>query len=220
MFEQTEKQAIIVHRANESEYAHLLTNFISEFTEYEVAEWEEKEWNANKATTSSSQKVIFLGGSKAAQERYHGMDWKHNRFNMKYGWLGNQCVVVAASLTGNEIQDFGEYYKRKAAEYEAITENPSFRLPEGDFPEEQHEIAAEAEVVESVSPSEKKRLEQVRTGVLKLYSIPKNKIVELSLSAKSAVNNPRILKKLLRHQYDLVICRFVFSGDLKAFMEG
>lgn len=118
MLEQSTKQAIIVYRKQEAEYAHLMANLISEFSEYEVAEWEEKDWLANKASTPSSQKVIFLGDTKEAHSRHISMNWKFNSHNMKYGWLGNQCVVDVDPLSIGKRNDFLKYYKVRAEEFE------------------------------------------------------------------------------------------------------
>jgi hypothetical protein len=123
-----QNQAIIVYRKQEAEYAHLMANLIAAFTEYEVALWEEKDWIANKSSTSSSQKIIFLGDTDEAHLRHNGMNWEFNLHNMKYGWLGNQCIVDVDTLPIGKRKAFVDYYQirvddfeNKIAEYQATT---------------------------------------------------------------------------------------------------
>ena len=221
MFEQEQKQAIIVYRKKEEEYSHLMANLISAFTEYEIAEWEEKDWIANKATTSSSQKVIFLGDSKEAQKRHLGMIWKFNQFNMKYGWLGNQCIVDVDLLSADDIRGFAEHYQLKASEYEEITENPTLRLPEKVLPEIPAETTEVVEVLDiEEQPSEKNRMGQARLFISKTYSEQKANLAKLHSNTIAPINNQIIIGKLQKFQYNLLVREFVINGGMKEFMEG
>jgi hypothetical protein len=116
MTEESTKQAIIVYRKQEAVYAHLMANLIAAFTDYKVQEWEEKHLLDNKPP--SSQKIIFLGGSKEARSRHSGMNWKFNSHNMKYGWLGNQCAVDVDPLLIGAGREFLKYYKVRAKEFD------------------------------------------------------------------------------------------------------
>ena len=119
MFEQAQEQVIIVYRAKEAKFAHLLANLITAYIGGEVAKWEEKDWIANKATVASSQKVILLGGSKTASEYHGSVVWQYCQHEMRYGWLGNQCVVDVNLLPLNGMKAFQAFYSECAA-------NPGF----------------------------------------------------------------------------------------------
>ena len=218
MFEQIQKQAVIVYRKKEDEYAHLMTNLISAFTEYEVAEWEEKDWHANKASTSSSQKVIFLGDSKEAHKRHHGMFWKYNKLRMKYGWLGNQCIVDVDPLAANELQDFRDYYLMKVTEYETITENPSLRLSGEVLPDVLPEV--NEDVSEIIPNPDKKPFAQLQGFASKTFSEQKSNLAKLRSDVMAPINNKIVAGRLIRLQYNILIRDFIFHGGLKEFMEG
>jgi len=115
MFEQAQENVVIVYRSKETKFAHLLANLITAFAGGEVAEWEEKDWIANKATVASSQKVIFLGDSNTAHEYHSSMVWQYYQHKMKFGWLANQCVVDVDPLLLSEVKSFRAYYAQCAA---------------------------------------------------------------------------------------------------------
>jgi hypothetical protein len=225
VFEQSPKQAVIVYRKKDDEYAHLMANLISAHTEYEVAEWEEKDWLANKAVTSSSQKVIFLGDSKEAHKRHMGMTWAYNQLKMKYGWLGNQCVVDIDIIAADDIKEFCEYYQQKTMEHEVICEKPILGLP-GDIltdittkSEDTVEVLSESDIAPIVS-NEDKRPERKRPAFpITLPKIQKSDLAKLSTDAISPINKQVTRVKLIRFQYNLIIRIFVFNGGLRDFME-
>lgn len=227
MFEQAPKQVIIVYRKKNDEYAHLMANLISAHTGYEVAEWEEKDWLANKATTSSLQKVIFLGDSKEAHKRHLGMTWVYNQFNMKYGWLGNQCVVDIDALSIDDIKEFCEYYRQKGTEHEGICGRPVLCLPgdtsDGTTPNPDGsdiiEVVPEP-VLDTAVPGDEQRDGQKRPVFpVALPKIQMPNLAKLGADAIAPINNQIARGKLIRFQYNLIIRIFVFNGGLRDFME-
>jgi hypothetical protein len=196
-----------------------MANLIEAFTDYEVAEWDEKDWLANKASTSSSQKVIFLGDSKEAKKRHLGMTWAYNQLNMKYGWLGNQCIVDIDPLSADSIKGFCEYYQSKAIEYEARTEQPTLRLPGEVLREEVPNSDETVEVLEvEVSPS-KNPLERAAYTIQKFTGDRKTDLSKIRADAIAPINNQIAKSKLIRFQYNLLIREFIFTEGLKDFME-
>ena len=120
MFGETKKQAIIVYRKKEEKHAHLLASLISAYTDYKVAEWEEKHWDANKATLPSSQKIIFFGDSDTAHKHTLGISWRFNEHFMKYGWLGDKCIVDVDVLPAGMEESFLEHYRNNYKKFENI----------------------------------------------------------------------------------------------------
>ena len=110
------EQAVIVYNKKEAKYAHLMAQLISAYTEYEIVEWEDKDWLANKASSSSSEKIIFLGATGSNYKI--GTKWSYDKFCMRYGWLGNKCVFEVKSIPAKEVKDFKEFYEKRAAHFE------------------------------------------------------------------------------------------------------
>lgn len=112
--------AAIVYLKQEAKYAHLMAQLISAYANYEVAEWEEKDWLHNKASASSSQHVIFLGN--AGKDYRLGIRWMFDEFGMRYGWLGKKCVCEVKPLQSKEAKAFYTHYEERARKYELATE--------------------------------------------------------------------------------------------------
>jgi hypothetical protein len=233
MFEEAKKQAIIVYRKQEEAYAHLLANLITATYNCEVAEWNEREWNANKASTSSSQKVIFLGDTEEAHKRHLGMYWVFNLHNMKFGWLGNQCIVDVDPLPAERVQAFCDYYKSQTSLYchndevlklpvlVKLLEEPSFAShDEGKIEKnEVTTIGAEVASQPELTP-ESKVANPFVALVSKAVRNTGDVIDKLSTQAVKLVDDPIKRKKLVKHQYALLIVEFVFNDGLRRFMEG
>lgn len=239
MFEETKKQAIIVYRKQEEEYAHLLANLITATYNCEVAEWSEKDWNANKASTSSSQKVIFLGDTEEAHKRHLGMHWAFNLHNMKFGWLGNQCIVDVDPLPAEGIQAFCDYYQIQAALYchndevlklpvlvELLEESSSASIGKNKA-EEVEVTPINTEIAPEAAPKPKLKSVPIKKAANSVFTFASKAVRDigdginkLSTQTVKLVEDPVKIKKLVKHQYALLIVEFVFNDGLKRFMEG
>jgi len=108
---------VIVYQKRKAKYAHLMSQLITAHTGHEVAEWEEKIWEANKHDFLSSQKVIFFG--RTGDNHKTGIKWKFDEFALQYGWLGNRCVVFVGWLNVFQVPKFYKHYKARAEYFEA-----------------------------------------------------------------------------------------------------
>ena len=227
MFEQSPKQAVIVYRAKEEEYAHLLANLISTSKVYEVAEWEEKDWLANKASTSSSQKMIFLGDTKAAHKRYIGMVWVYNQHNMKYGWLGNQCIIDVDPLSIDNIKGFCDYYQEKYVQFNKLAEHPELfllcnNMEYASIVTNENETSVSEEIVdiENKPESKIKPVARLATFFSNNNEGHKDNLIKLSTNAVKPIKDHITKGKLIKYQYSLLVFEFVYNGGLEKFMEG
>ena len=220
MFEDKKKQAIIVYRKKEEEYSHLLAGLISAYSEYDVAEWDEKHWLANKATLLSSQKIIFIGDSDEAHKHSSGVSWKFIEHNMKYGWLGNRCIIDTDPLSSTQIQGFCEYYQQKATEYLATQEEldlPRLNQALNKFCDEKN---GDSEPSAADSEDPPKAIVRLTEFVAKTYKEQKRNLNKMTVQVSQFVATPKTITNLVRHQYGLLILEFVINGGLRSFMEG
>ena len=183
--------------------SHLLAQLITEkYKEYEVAEWDDKHWSANKATVSASQKVIFIGNAGA---NYHyGTKWHFDKFSMKYGWRGNRAVLDVSMLNVLKVGKFKEYAQERAEDAEKIYQKMAGAAGAG--------IGAGAGVA----------------GVGAAAGLAMGKFVFLMVGIKllgplAVLGGPAgiaiYINSLKKYQYPLLVKEFFESGFAK-FMEG
>ena len=150
---------------------------------------------------------------------------------MKFGWLGNQCVIDIDLLASHEIAGFCDYYQQKAIEHEELFNIEVFQLPEEIFKETpienenesfQKDISepsesSQASVKPIIVPDEKKP-KGIRSIIAKAPNIPKQ-VTKLGSEAVTSASSQIARVKLLRFQHHLIIYIFILSGGLKEFME-
>lgn len=207
-------QAIIVYDVKDSEYAHLLHNLIQQYTGYDVAEFTEKMFIDNAKSLSSRNKIIFLGKTKSAKERWlDNYNYAFNEKGMRYGWFGNHAFVYAKPLKWNERESFINLYKEKGKKYDdeakAFSSNAADGIGE--------KIANGLNAYQYFS-------------IVRLYMLPGLMIGEGSYDARKKINKGigqgidfvingfSAIADLSGYQYQLLLREFVFNGFTK-FME-
>lgn len=60
-----------------------------------IVSWTEEVWKAQKKAGNISNKVLFLGDFKDTKTLLPIMEKKFDRFGIKYGWAGNQALIVS-----------------------------------------------------------------------------------------------------------------------------
>ena len=114
------QEIIVVYAKRREEFAHLLSQLINSTTEYGVAEWEEKHWDSSKPTILASQKIIYLGS--AGDSHHLAVEWHFNNFSMKYGWLGDRCVLDVGRIDLGKVSAFKKHYKERAEHFKYIAD--------------------------------------------------------------------------------------------------
>ena len=110
---------MIVCQKELEEAAELLQGLISTLKKYTTVIWNEEDFLQNKKQIDSSNKVIFLGSSKASQSLIPNIKLNFNKLSMKYGVLGNRYVLFSEKLfyTDSEKKEFLEEYKKISDEW-------------------------------------------------------------------------------------------------------
>ena len=115
---------IITSGAKEYTIANVLSAKISELGKYECTVWEEKkDYNANKATMSSSNYIIYIGPVKDAKALYGtgSINWKYDEEGMRYGWLGTKAVI----LVDPKFHNFGKFIDKVATKENSNNFSPA-----------------------------------------------------------------------------------------------
>ncbi len=60
-----------------------------------IVSWTEEVWKAQKKAGNISNKVLYLGDFKDTKTLLPIMETKFDRFGIKYGWAGNQALIVS-----------------------------------------------------------------------------------------------------------------------------
>lgn len=124
--ERKDKGITIIYNEKNSIYSHLLANMIFEYTDYQAAERTEKIFSSNGSSIASTNKLLFLGNTKAAKERNKSISFSFNKYGMKYGQIVNHAFIEIAKLTNkNERDDFVKYYIRESNKYIKFAMNKS-----------------------------------------------------------------------------------------------
>ena len=61
----------------------------------QIVAWTEKVWLEQKKTGNITAKVLFLGEIKGTDKLVPVIDVKFSQYGVKYGWAGNQAVLIA-----------------------------------------------------------------------------------------------------------------------------
>lgn len=89
----------------------------------EAALWTEKEFEANRPTITSSQKIIFIGDSKAIRTERANMNHIFNEYGLHIDRLGNReaLYINEKSLKKNEYEDFLNFANGYQKEFENVS---------------------------------------------------------------------------------------------------
>lgn len=138
MFEQKQKIIVVKGEGREKKYAQMLVDRLSKFSDINTSQpMTEREYNKSFVTAESnvkpktpSGKIIFFGNGKEAKLQSKSVNWQFDRFGMKYGWLGNRCVVTADinELSLEEQSSFADYYNSKVEEVRLLIESWGIKL--------------------------------------------------------------------------------------------
>lgn len=111
-------KTIIVYDVKDAEYAHLLHNLIQQYSAYDVAEYTEKMFIDNAKSLSSRNKIIFLGKTKSAKERFLDVKYIFDEYGMRFGWRGNHAFINVEKLKSDLREGFITMYSQKSKEFE------------------------------------------------------------------------------------------------------
>lgn len=202
------------NEGKEAPYAQLLFQLIGQMKNIDSSQpITESEYRKSFATidTIPQEKVLFFGNGKEAASQGKAIDWRYDKFGMKYGWLGNRCVISADpdKITLKEQNPFGEYYNSCIEQFknlDVLNQISYTKVEESDMNDLYNEIKFE----NSDDPSTK-------AGKI-ASAIVGSPIILLALGFKalgdSLFNGMALFerKELWKRQYELLICEFLLNG--------
>ena len=165
-----------------------------------------------KKTLSSKNKIIFLGNTKAAEDRLHGTRYHYEEHGMRYGWIGNHAFINLDKLKSGQRKGFVEFYAKKAEIYKDRAKD--------------YAKNNESKIGKNVALA----WNVLGISSLFLYGLPGLVIGAGAYATKAGVrhvagkgadqiiNSVNTVKDLSGYQYQLLLREFVFNG-LDKFME-
>jgi len=110
---------LIVHDEFTADIAQQMNAIISTIPDCQARIFSEKEWNDNKAQISSDQHVLFLGNVADGLALRERIQWKFQKLNMQYGWIGKRALVLVDEHTFNkeEITELKNLFEQKKIQY-------------------------------------------------------------------------------------------------------
>lgn len=77
-----------------------------------IVAWTEKIWNHQKESGNINNKILYLGNIKDVDKLIPIIDVKFNEFGIKYGWAGNQAVIISDSSALNKAEDYNAFLEK------------------------------------------------------------------------------------------------------------
>lgn len=85
--------------------------------------WPEKHYEANAATVSSDQYILFIGKSKLVKEKSSHMKTVFEGHGIKYGWLGKQAFLnIEKAVPFDKYDDFIEFAQNYESDIKKLVE--------------------------------------------------------------------------------------------------
>lgn len=75
----------------------------------QIVAWTEKVWLEQKKTGNITAKVLFLGDIKGTDKLLPVIDVKFDQYGVRYGWAGNQAILVANPKTMKTRDDYASF---------------------------------------------------------------------------------------------------------------
>ena len=139
MLGQKQTRLIIVCDEKTKEYANYLRQLVSVNDDkddetvgtkdgcVEVAVWTEDNYLNNQPTISSNEHILFIGDNKTSKSEIKNMQINHDKFGMKYGWLGKRAMMLVddAKLNKEEYDKFIKYCAEYKQYFEKLAYNDS-----------------------------------------------------------------------------------------------
>jgi len=215
----SDKKVIIVKgKGKETRYAQLLFQMISKLSGFEAPQpITEKEYELMVSTVDEqgkvdTGKVIFIGNGSEIETQGKSVNWRYSRFGMKYGWLGNRCVVTAndKSVSLKMQSDFADYYNSRVQEFMDLMELTEIDYSKTDtFEVDNNPLKWE----ESDSATDKAG-KFVKNAPLAIFNSAKKEVINTVESTRAMSER----KMLWKQQYELLVCNFILNG-FEQFMD-
>ena len=214
MFKDVQTVMIVKNDGKEAQYAQLLFRLIGKLPNFESSQpVTETEYKASYLTIDSmpNGKVIFFGNGKEALIQGKSVNWQYDRFGMKYGWLGNRCVITAdpKKILLKEQSAFAEYYNSRIEELCSIFPLKSVHYSEFETVDI-NEIENELRWQDSDGVDDK----AAKVIAATIMGVPIMLVKALKGAYDVAVDIRASFERsdLWKRQYELLVCEFILNG--------
>lgn len=206
-------QSVMIVKSNgkEAQYAQMLFQMIGKIPNFESSQpISESEYNASFVTIDNTPKgkIIFFGNGKEAEIQGKAVVWQYDRFGMRYGWLGNRCVITTSAdkISTNDLNDFADYYNSKVKEFHSLVDNVKFSEIEHSEQLDMNEVYDLIKWKENDDTAEK---------VAKTLTAIVGSPLILLFGGVRALNDTVTkfeMKDVWKRQYELLVCEFMING--------
>ena len=201
-----------------------------------IVSWTEKVWNDQKKAGNINNRVLFLGDFKDTKTLIPIMETKYDNYGIKYGWAGNQALIVADPTVFSDRDIYGKFIDcikqydlpDNLKPVEPLEDNkevlPKEELPKEVMPETSGELKEEkAEAAVEAKPKKKigfataigKTISFVGKAANTISSGVSHTVSQIS----SAIDDlPADRLVLMTQQYYLGIMKF-YENHLEEFMQ-
>lgn len=229
MFEELfsgEKSRVIVVKGDgkEKTYAQMLNNILSKFPDIELSlPMTESEYKktfltaeAGKKPKSSTSKMIFFGNGEQAKLQGKSVQWVFDKYGMKYGWLGNRCVITANSdeLPLDKQAEFGEYFNSELEKVRAFLDDNNLNISSAKYSKmdifDMNEMIDEVRFKEDDENFEKAA--KVTAAVVASPLLALAKVISVINNSIEGVKASVERQDIWEKQYQLLILEFVVNG--------
>lgn len=220
MFGNIQTVMIVKSDGREAQYAQLLFQLIGKLPNFELSQpLTEAEYKASSLTVDNipNEKVIFFGNGKEAIIQGKSVKWKYDHFGMRYGWLGNRCVITADpnGISLKEQNAFAEYYNSRISEFSQILE-----LQRIHYSETETVDISDIDDIIKWKETDDTTDKVVKTAFTAIMGAP----IVLTKVLKGANDSIEYIRAsaergdLWKHQYELLVCEYLLNG-FKCFMD-
>lgn len=216
MYRDTQTVIIVKSDGREARYAQWLVQMIGTIPNIELSQpWTESEYKASFPTV---EKVIFFGNGKEMDIQGKAVNWQYDCFGMKYGWLGNRCVITADpdAISLKEQSAFAKYYNSQISSLRSILELQEIHYSEtetldmGELNETRDELmnAVQWTKADGVFDKATKTAVAAVAGVTMALANALKGVADTVENIGAAFERGDIWKR----QYELLICEFITHG--------
>lgn len=205
MFGNIQTVMIVKSDGREAQYAQLLFQLISKLPNFESSQpVTEAEYKTSALSVDNipNGKVIFFGNGKESMIQGRSVNWQYDCFGMKYGWLGNRCVITAdpAGISLGEQNAFAEYYNSRIEDFRQILKLQHIHYSKTRFSN-----------IDQISDGTKKQeinyvqlMKEITEETFPLFAKAVGSIIDMHATFERA--------DIWKHQYELLVCEYIING--------
>lgn len=71
-----------------------------------IVAWDEKMWLSQKKAGTVEDKVLFIGNIKGTDKLEPVIDYKFDKWGIKYGWAGKQALILVDEYAVGKKEDY------------------------------------------------------------------------------------------------------------------